>query len=103
MTCYNCIHYDICWHRNDNFINNAMCDKFKDKSNFIELGITVYEVTPIYRPYDFSMCDNIHSEFVIDFYIQETKLTLKNISDIGKEIFFTIAEAKEELIKRCAY
>lgn len=107
MTCYNCLHYDVCLLHEDDFISTAMdngfCSKFKDKSNFIELGVTVYEVTPIYRLYELSMCAEIQPSFVIDFYIQETKLTLKNISDIGKEIFFTRAEAKKELKKRCVY
>lgn len=105
MTCYSCLHYDVCLLHEDDFISIAMqngfCGKYKDKSNFIELGVTVYEVIPIYRSErEFSMCEEVHSDLVVDFYVQKTKLTLANVSDIGKDVFYTIEEAKRALKKR---
>ena len=70
-TCKDCIYYDMCWQRieidNGNFMLGSIgnCNKFKEKSRFIELpckvGDTVYVLDDIV---DFDKCENCDHYYI---------------------------------------
>ena len=122
-TCKDCIHYDVCWQRieidNGNFMLGCIgnCNKFKDKSRFVELpckvGDTVYEIVeqsdgitrilkmtvgkviPFGDYYKSSVEE--YSKLWNLYLFDKYSYSYKSFYDFGKTVFLTKEEAEAKL------
>lgn len=119
MKCENCIHYDACKKISDvhglAFGNSPFCDRFKDKSLFVELPCKIGET--VYMPWKWNgqegiaclkvttMVDIIglgldfgtNFETDDDAYYEEYNGGRFKIEDVGKTVFLTQKEAEDKL------
>lgn len=112
MTCKDCIYYDMCWQRieidNGNFMLGSIgnCNKFKEKSRFVELPCKVGDTVWILYTED----ETIESKEISAITIDQNHdvITFTNMSCFtiwskdygeyfGKTVFLTKEEAEAKL------
>lgn len=116
MTCKECIHYDICLIRDElsegeyKVVSVLECERFKDRSRFVELpckvGDTVYIIARISGKEEIIQ-DSVES-FTISSFVDNTPIILFDgietcdwdSSDFGKQVFLTKEQAEQALKER---
>lgn len=110
MTCKDCLHYDVCkmidfkmeyYNKSQLECETEMCDKFQDKSKFIELpckvGDKVYVVYNIYALLPFEKLSDRIKYKIEEATMNSIPMIVELVYGFGAFIFHTKEEAEAKL------
>lgn len=87
MTCKDCVHYDVCNRIGNKILNGfEVCDQFKDKTQFLNIGDKIYQHDP----------ERIYESTIKNIIYETTGITFDERA-IGKTVFLTREEAEKTL------